>query len=118
VAGSQSDWRASFREAGPYLGLGMQIAASMAFFVGAGYFLDSWLGTFPWLMVAGAFVGMAAVIIHLVRISKQMSADFNDGDRFRQPSLRERPTEPPRAKSPPSYTPPDEWEEGRSKRRK
>lgn len=66
------DWRASFREAGPYLGLGMQLAGAMIFFTGAGYLLDRWFGSLPWLTVAGSLVGMTAIFVKLVRISNEL----------------------------------------------
>jgi ATP synthase protein I len=68
-----TDWRASLREAGPYLGLGMQLALTMAFFTLGGYLLDRWLDTVPWLTIGGALVGMAAVFIQLVRVSTSAS---------------------------------------------
>jgi hypothetical protein len=55
-------------EAGPYLGLGLQIAGSMALFTGAGYLLDRWLGTRPWGIILGAtlaFVGIMALVVRL-----------------------------------------------------
>jgi len=58
------------KEAGPYLGLGLQIAGSMALFTGAGYFLDLWLGTSPWGIIAGAvlaFVGTMALVVRLAK---------------------------------------------------
>lgn len=69
---ANTDWRVGLREASPYLGLGMQLAGAMVLFTGIGYFLDEWLGTLPWLTVAGAFVGMAAVFIQIVRVSKEL----------------------------------------------
>jgi F0F1-type ATP synthase assembly protein I len=67
-----TDWRESFREAAPYLGLGMQIAVSMALFVGGGYLLDQWLGTLPWMTVLGAVIGLVGVIALIVRVSQDM----------------------------------------------
>ncbi len=66
------DWRASVREVGPYLGLGLQLALSMAFFVGAGYALDYVLETLPWLTIAGSVVGMAAVFVQIFRTSGEI----------------------------------------------
>jgi hypothetical protein len=65
-------WQESLRDAGPYLGLGMQLAFTMVFFTIGGYFLDGWLETLPWLTIAGAVLGMTAVFIHLVRVSKSL----------------------------------------------
>lgn len=69
-----ASWRAAMHEASPYLGLGMQIALSMAFFVGGGYLLDRWLGTTPWLLVAGAVLGMVAIFVQIIRVSQELSA--------------------------------------------
>jgi len=66
-----ADWRTSFREAGPYLGLGMQMAAAMAFFTGIGYLLDTQLDTIPWLTVAGGLIGMVAVFVQLWRVAQR-----------------------------------------------
>ncbi|GIV58127.1 MAG: AtpZ/AtpI family protein [Bacteroidetes bacterium] len=68
------DWHASLRAAGPYVGLGLQLAMTMVFFVGGGYLLDRWLGTLPWLLLAGAFVGIAAIILQIYRVSAEMEA--------------------------------------------
>jgi F0F1-type ATP synthase assembly protein I len=57
-------------EAGPYLGLGLQIAGAMALFTGGGYLLDRWLGTRPWGMILGAalaFVGIMTLVVRLGR---------------------------------------------------
>ena len=67
-----TDWRQSVREAGPYVGLGLQMALSMAFFVGLGYAGDWWLGTLPWLTIAGGVLGMAALFALLLRVSREM----------------------------------------------
>lgn len=67
------DWRRSVGEVGPYLGLGMQIALSMALFVVIGYAIDQWLGILPWGTIAGALIGMASVFYHLVRVLGEMN---------------------------------------------
>lgn len=68
-----SDWRRSVAEASPYLGLGMQLAFAMVFFVGVGYLLDTWLATTPWLTIVGAALGLVAVMTHIVRVSNSLS---------------------------------------------
>jgi F0F1-type ATP synthase assembly protein I len=70
---ARSDWRKGFREASPYIGLGMQLAMSMAFFTVGGYLLDRALDLSPWLTIVGGIVGMSAVFLQLVRVSRQMS---------------------------------------------
>ena len=57
------------RGAGPYLGLGAQIGGSMALFVGLGIVVDRWLGTSPWGVVVGAALGMAGVMVLVMRIA-------------------------------------------------
>lgn len=66
------DWRSSFREAGPYLGLGMQLAGGMALFTLGGYLLDRWLGTLPWLTVGGGILGTISVFTLLVRVVREL----------------------------------------------
>lgn len=61
--------------AGPYLGLGMQIAASMAVFVGGGYAIDRWLGTSPVGLLIGAVIGMAGIVALVVRIARDADAE-------------------------------------------
>jgi ATP synthase protein I len=61
-------------EAGPYLGLGAQIAASMLFFVGAGYALDHVAGTSPWGVLVGALLGMVAILVLVTRLAREANA--------------------------------------------
>ena len=46
------------RRAGPYMGLGMTMAASVLVGVLGGRWLDNRLGTTPWLTVAGLLLGV------------------------------------------------------------
>ncbi len=57
-------------EAGPYLGLGLQIAGSMALFTGGGYFVDRALGTSPWGIILGAALAFVGIIALVVRLGK------------------------------------------------
>lgn len=61
--------------AGPYIGLGVQIAASMALFAGGGYAADWYLGTSPWGILIGAMLGMAGIVALLVRVSREADAE-------------------------------------------
>jgi len=70
---ARSSWQTGFREAAPYLSLGVQLAATMLVAIGGGYLLDQWLGTLPWFLVGGAMLGMASVIVQLVRLSQTLS---------------------------------------------
>lgn len=46
--------------AGRYMGVGLQFAASIALFLFGGMWVDGKLGTEPWGMVAGVFIGGGA----------------------------------------------------------
>ncbi|WP_457652739.1 AtpZ/AtpI family protein [Rhodocaloribacter sp.] len=84
------DWHAGLREAGPYLGLGMQLAFTMLFFVGVGYLVDRRLGTLPLFLIIGAVVGMTALFIQLFRVSAEMSAQAKAERERRQAARRRR----------------------------
>lgn len=67
------DWRTAVRKAGPYLGLGLQLAGAVFFFTFGGHLLDQWLGTLPWLTVVGAVLGMVAMFVLIFSTSAKMS---------------------------------------------
>lgn len=69
------DWQSSFREASPYMGLGIQLALVMVFFTVGGYLIDRTAGTLPWLTVLGGVLGMVAIFTKLIRVSSELSAD-------------------------------------------
>ncbi len=62
VAGDEqhSDPREIVRASGRHMGLGLAFALSILLFMGGGAWLDSKLGTTPFLMVLGAAVGAGA----------------------------------------------------------
>jgi ATP synthase protein I len=47
-------------QAGDLMGVGLQFAASILLFLFAGMWLDRTLGTSPWLLIAGVFLGGGA----------------------------------------------------------
>jgi F0F1-type ATP synthase assembly protein I len=53
------------RASGQFMGLGMTWALSVLLFLGVGAWLDSRLGTGPFLLIAGAFVGAGAGFYYL-----------------------------------------------------
>ncbi|PSQ71792.1 MAG: hypothetical protein BRD37_02990 [Bacteroidetes bacterium QH_8_67_23] len=67
-----STWRTALGDAGPYLGLGLQIALTMALYVGAGLGLDLLLDTLPWLTMLGALVGLGTVLYQVVRVADEL----------------------------------------------
>lgn len=75
---SQSSFRDSFREAGPYLTLGLELGLTMIVWSVIGYLLDRWLETTPWLTLLGVLVGMVSLFIQLARAAKRSQAEEED----------------------------------------
>jgi F0F1-type ATP synthase assembly protein I len=50
-----------------HAGLGLHFGATLLVFGALGYGLDRWLGTEPWLLVAGVFAGFVGGTISMVR---------------------------------------------------
>lgn len=57
----------TYRELGPYMGLGTELMASVLGMVLLGYFLDEHFHTSPWLLLAGALTGMVGGFYNFVR---------------------------------------------------
>lgn len=68
-----TDWRTGFRQAAPLLGLGMQMALTMALFAGGGFWLDRTLRTSPLFTLAGAVFAIVALALHLVRVVRELN---------------------------------------------
>jgi ATP synthase protein I len=47
--------------------IGVELVAAMVVAMGAGWLLDRWLGTKPWLMIVFFFLGSAAGIMNVYR---------------------------------------------------
>ena len=52
---------------GTYAGLGLQFAISILIFLFVGQWADKKLGTSPWLLIAGVFLGAAAAFYSIYR---------------------------------------------------
>ena len=72
-----SHWLNGLGGAQRFLGLGIQAGMTVAFYVGLGLLLDLWLGTLPWLTLAGAVLGMATMFVLFFRINAQMSQEHD-----------------------------------------
>lgn len=59
------------RKTGFAYAAGLTLFASVAAFCGLGYLLDRWLGTQPWLLIAGIVVGSAVGLFEFVRLSSK-----------------------------------------------
>lgn len=49
-------------------GIGFTLVSYVLVFTGGGYLLDRWLGTGPWLMIGGVFVGAALGFVYMIRM--------------------------------------------------
>ena len=56
--------------AGPAAGAGYTLVGSIIVLGGAGYGLDRWLGTEPWLLVGGLFAGIVVGFYELVKMTR------------------------------------------------
>jgi F0F1-type ATP synthase assembly protein I len=66
-ASQKGGWTGALRDVGPYLGLGTTLAASVLLGLGAGYWLDSKLGTRPAFFLVGAVLGLLAAGLYFYR---------------------------------------------------
>ena len=55
------------RQLGVLSGVGLTLVISTVLGLWGGYALDGWLGTSPWLTLAGLLVGIAAGFVNLFR---------------------------------------------------
>ncbi len=63
-APSRRTWAADL---GPFLTLGIQLAIAAVAFFFLGRWLDDILGTGPWLMIAGLFLGSVGGLVQFIR---------------------------------------------------
>ena len=59
------------RKSGFAYAAAITLFASVAAFCALGWFLDKWLGTQPWLLVAGIVLGSALGLFEFVRLSSK-----------------------------------------------
>jgi ATP synthase protein I len=68
-------WQAELQSSSSFLTIGVQLAGSMLVYIFIGFFLDRWLKTEPWFLIAGAVVGMVAFFYQLFKLVKRLEAD-------------------------------------------
>ena len=61
------------RKSGIAYAAGFSFFAAVAAFLAVGWLLDRWLGTKPWLLVAGIVVGSAAGLYEFIRSTSKLS---------------------------------------------
>jgi F0F1-type ATP synthase assembly protein I len=64
--------------------MGFALVALVVLFTAAGYGLDRWLGTKPWLMVTGVFVGFGLGLAYLAVILRADPSDRRSGKKGRE----------------------------------
>lgn len=69
---------ASYRDLGPYLGLGTQLAAAIVIMLFIGKWLDGILGFFPVLTIVFAFLGGGAGIYIVIKTALEMGKKKNE----------------------------------------
>ena len=67
-----SDKEETNRKSGIAYAAALTLFASVASFCGAGWLLDSWLETKPWLMVVGIVLGGVAGFYQFIRLTSKL----------------------------------------------
>ena len=52
--------------------VGVELVAATVVGAGLGYGLDRWLGTAPWFLIVGVFLGATAGILAIFRMAKNL----------------------------------------------
>ena len=68
------------RQLGSLSGVGLTLVISTVLGLGGGYALDGWLGSTPWLTLAGLLLGIAAGFVNLFRSVGLLDGDRPDGE--------------------------------------
>ena len=63
----------AYRDVGPYLTLGIQLAAAVVFFFLVGWWLDTRMDTSPTFKLIGLFLGFVGGMIKFFRSAAEMS---------------------------------------------
>jgi len=73
----------TYRDVAPYLGLGIQLAATVVIFALIGHWLDRLLNTSPWLLLIGALLGATGGLYSFIRtvlsLSKKQMKHVGEG---------------------------------------
>ena len=65
------------RQLGYLMALG-QVGAEMVAPIVLGVLLDQWLGTVPWIMIGGVFLGLFGGLAHMIAILNRMDRQKSD----------------------------------------
>jgi len=73
----QADLARAYRSLGTYIGLGAQIAASFAFFVFIGNWIDEQLGSRPIFLLVGVVMAMVGMLMLLLKTTEKANSKKN-----------------------------------------
>jgi len=73
-SGDESSWKALAELSS----IGMTLVLATVIGLVAGYYLDRWLGTSPWLIMVGLGLGIAAGFVNLFRSVKRAEREEDD----------------------------------------
>jgi len=83
-------WQRAMGDAGPYIGLGLQLGLTVAFYTLAGLGLDIWLDTAPLFLLIGGGIGIAVMFLVLTRAVQDLN---KKADVSREAAARKRAAE-------------------------
>jgi F0F1-type ATP synthase assembly protein I len=63
----KGDYKNLIQGLGPYLGLGIQLAATVAIMTFIGYWLDGKLNTSPYLLIICSIIGIFAALYNFIK---------------------------------------------------
>lgn len=80
VKGDKSEPRAQnpHDELSKAMRLSIDLVAGVGVCVTAGYLADRWLGTMPWCMIGGVFLGMIVGVRNMMRSSEAMDKETEE----------------------------------------
>lgn len=79
---SLSRFQENVRRSGPAAGAGYALMGAILLLGGAGYGLDAWLGTSPWLLLGGLLLGLIVGFYELAKVVwRPKPADTQPPDR-------------------------------------
>lgn len=64
---NKEDYTKIYRDIGPYLGLGTQLAATIVLMLFIGKWLDEYFDTYPYLMIIFSFLGGFSGIYNVIK---------------------------------------------------
>ncbi len=71
--GNAKGWQRALQDAGPWLGIGSSLAATVLISLWVGHFLDEKYGTEPRYFLVGAAFGLLAAFYHFYRMYKSLT---------------------------------------------